>query len=409
MADPAAADVPADPTRNELAKLPLWHGNKTKDTFSPLQWLERVETAKDACDWTDRHTMAFVYMALRNDALQWYDGLARDGVNKQVYQEFKDAFLMAYEPARTARTAMINVHDLKQASHETVVNFRTRVIRAIDDIEALLPPEGRAPRQDRYGPEIRALAGFNALAVNVKEETARRYMVDGATIMLNHVALQIFVAGLRQAIREEMMKAMPPTFLDAYKQALNLERAMAEPSKAFVSVQAVDAQTEDSLETELAAVQAKLNKFRAASRGQSRGRGGRGGRSQSGQQGGQQQASQQQQQTGDYNKCRYCLKFGHLQKFCSQRIAAKAPMLDKNNKPYGNGVNEIENQGAQGGPPQQNGAQQNQQAQGGGGQNSGGAQGYFTQHQGTSGYFVPSPGPPPAPQGIFGQAPDFQY
>ena len=41
-------------------------------------------------------------------------------------------------------------------------------------------------------------------------------MVDGATTMLNHVALQIFVAGLRQAFREELLKAMPPTFLDAY-------------------------------------------------------------------------------------------------------------------------------------------------------------------------------------------------
>ena len=123
MADPAAADVPADPTRNELTKLPLWHGNKSKDTFSPLQWIERVETAKDACDWTDRHTMAFVYMALRNEALQWYDGLKRDGVNRHIYQEFKDAFLMAYEPARTARTAMINTHDLKQGTNETVVNF----------------------------------------------------------------------------------------------------------------------------------------------------------------------------------------------------------------------------------------------------------------------------------------------
>ena len=407
MADDAAANVPADPTRNELAKLPLWHGNKVKDTFSPLQWIERVETARDACEWTDRHTMAFVYMALRNEALKWYDGLARDGVDKHVYQEFKDAFLMAYEPARTARTAMINIHDLKQASQETVVDFRTRVIRAIDDIEALLPPEGRIPRQDRYGQEINGIAAFAALNAAVKEGAARRYMVDGATLMLNHVALQIFVAGLRQAIREELMKAMPPTFLEAYKQALNLERAMAEPSKPFVSVQAVDAQTEDSLETELAAVQARLNQFRAGSRGQNRGRGGRGRGAQSGGRGGQQQASQQQQQTGDYNKCRYCLGFGHLQKFCTKRITAKAPMLDKNGKPYGNGVNEIGNQGAEGGPPQQNGAQQqqNQQTQGGMGQSNGGAQGYFTQHQGASGYFVPSP----ASQGIFGQAPDFQY
>jgi hypothetical protein len=33
-------------------------------------------------------------------------------------------------------------------------------------------------------------------------------------------------------------------------------------------------------------------------------------------------------------------------------------MLDKNGKPYGNGVNEVENQGAQGGPPPPNGSPQ---------------------------------------------------
>jgi hypothetical protein len=56
----AAADIPAYPTSNEVAKLSLWHGNKSKDTFPPLQWIERVNTEKDACEWTDRHTMAFI-------------------------------------------------------------------------------------------------------------------------------------------------------------------------------------------------------------------------------------------------------------------------------------------------------------------------------------------------------------
>jgi hypothetical protein len=92
MADPELAYVPADPTRNKLAKRPLWHGNKSKDTFSPLQWVERVETAKDVCNWTDRHTMAFIYMGHRNDALAWYEDLKQDGVDKQVYNNLKIHF-----------------------------------------------------------------------------------------------------------------------------------------------------------------------------------------------------------------------------------------------------------------------------------------------------------------------------
>jgi hypothetical protein len=46
MTDPAVVDVPAGPTRNEHAKLLVWHGIKSKDTFLPLQQIEIVETTK---------------------------------------------------------------------------------------------------------------------------------------------------------------------------------------------------------------------------------------------------------------------------------------------------------------------------------------------------------------------------
>ena len=135
-----------------------------------------VETAKETLEETDRHTMAFIYMALRNDALEWYDGLKRDGVDKQIFQQFKEAFLLAYTPAGMARTAMIIIHDLKQGSNESVVNFRNRVIKAADDMEALLPPEARAPTENRYGAEMIAIAAFNNLDIKIMERISRKYM-----------------------------------------------------------------------------------------------------------------------------------------------------------------------------------------------------------------------------------------
>jgi hypothetical protein len=150
MADTAIADVPFDSTRNEVAKLLLWHGNKSKDTILPPQLIKRVETAKDSCDWADRHTMVFVNMALKNDALEWFDGLKIDGVDKQVNQKFKVAFFCV-QPARAARTAILNIHDLNQGPSESVVIFQTRVINAANDIEVMLPPEARTPTENRYG------------------------------------------------------------------------------------------------------------------------------------------------------------------------------------------------------------------------------------------------------------------
>ena len=77
MADAAAAAIAAQQVRNELSKLPVWFGNKEKDTFQPMQWVQRVERARAATGWNDDQTMSFVVGALRGAALEWYDTLTR--------------------------------------------------------------------------------------------------------------------------------------------------------------------------------------------------------------------------------------------------------------------------------------------------------------------------------------------
>jgi hypothetical protein len=73
--------------------------------------------------------------------------------------------------------------------------------------------------------------------------TARRYKVDGASEVLNHVALPIFVARIKTALTKKSLKAMPATFMEAYRQILALERITAEQKKQFVSAQELNAQT----------------------------------------------------------------------------------------------------------------------------------------------------------------------
>ena len=88
---------------------------------------------------------------------------------------------------------------------------------------------------------------------------------------MNHVGLQIFVANMKPSIRVDLLKNMPAILVDAYAEALKLERAATEPKKAnhFVSVQAVaqSDNVEEQLEIELAAVQTHLNNFRNRGRG----------------------------------------------------------------------------------------------------------------------------------------------
>ena len=369
---------PDDDVRAGLSKLPHWYGIKDKDTFTPLQWVERIDRAREANNWNDNQTMAFVYNAIRGRCLLWWDSLTRMNINKNVWADFRVAFLEAYSATRTARTATINIVDLRQGATESVLDFHSRVVKAVDDMEALLPAAQRLPGPNRFTAPVVALAGWAALAQGAKDDSASAYMVEATTRAFNHMGLQIFISNLRPALRDELMKSIPQDFYTAYQAAIALEKILTEPKRSnFASVQAVgtDYATEEDLEIELAAVQQRLDfkkfgKSRGQSRGRSQQRGGRG-QQRGGRGGGG--TPQQSGQNPDYNKCRHCGITGHIQKVCFKRIAANAPMVDKNGKPYPTNANGVQMEGDEGEAQQQGGTPK---------QNQGGA-------QAAGGYFLP--------------------
>ena len=186
--------------------------------------------------------------------------------------------------------------DIRQESGELIVDYHTKVCKALNDLEDLLPAAARAINVADVDPVLAADVNFQGLPDANVRTTLLNAQNGGVTAALNHVGLQIFVANMKSAYRIDLVKNMPVTLAEAYQRALDLERALAEPKKTanFVSVQAVAApeETQDDLEIELAAIQTKLHNFKT--RGQSRGRGGCGGRG--GQGGGQQQQQPKQGQ-----------------------------------------------------------------------------------------------------------------
>ena len=158
--------------RNDLSKLPMWFGIPSKDTLKARQWVERVERAIAATGWTDAQAMSFVAGALRGPALEWYDILGRVGVDKNVWAQVRARFLRSYDSARTARTAVVNIFDVKQDSNETITDYHTKVCKAINDMEALLPAAARAPNPDHYDARLRALPAFVAMEADAKAKMA---------------------------------------------------------------------------------------------------------------------------------------------------------------------------------------------------------------------------------------------
>jgi hypothetical protein len=75
-------------------------------------------------------------------------------------------------------------------------------------MELLLPEAARRPAAAAMHAQILALVGYDAFLVAV-QGTIPTFFDLGITTALNHVAIQLFAAGLKTASHDEMMKRMP--------------------------------------------------------------------------------------------------------------------------------------------------------------------------------------------------------
>ena len=325
----------------DLAKLPIWSGDATKDGYTVEQWCKRVDKAAASAGWDAGNTMSYVYNALRGDALRWYESLKRFNVNDEDWPSVRAEMLDAYSRVQTARTAVVNLSDLKQGASESVTNFGSRVARIVDDLEVLMPAAARTPAGVTWADEITALAGWGAVPAAIKTTQLQNAANRVIWNTYNHLGVQLFISNLKPVFRDEMLKAPPTDLSTAIKQARQLEKIVLKPENTSASVSAIQQEAmggHDDVDAEIAALsaqfQALLKKRNGANgkggRGAANGnRGGRGGRGRGAPRGGGAANG-----SGSYNVCRYCKKPGHLQKVCNSRIKAGAPQVDAAGKPY---------------------------------------------------------------------------
>ena len=309
--------------RDAVTRIPIWTGD-SKDVFTPEQWLARIEKARVAAAWGEADTLSFIYCSLRGEALLWYDVLKRSGI-ADTYDAFKAAFLTSYAPALTARTATVNLHDIKQTAQESIVAFYSRVIKSVNDLENLLPAAQRVPAAAAYPVEVVALAGYAALAADVRAGGIAALINIGITTAMNHIGLQLFVAGLRSSIRDELMKNMPASLWEAFQAAMALEKITSTPraTAAVNQVSTEQPESEGEMELEIDAVRAQLKRLeyrRNSGRPNTSGKTGGG------------------TGTGKYDPkaviCRCCKKKGHMQEVCYTRINKNLPCVDAQGKPW---------------------------------------------------------------------------
>ena len=345
MADPAAAAAAAANAlaiqrqveahrQSDLAKLPLFAGD-SKDTFSAEQWIERIDRARTASNWNDGQTMAFVFNALRANALLWYDSLRRTGVDRDNWAQFRDAFLESWSTTRTARTATVNLADLRQGQNESVVCYYPRVVKAVDDLEALIPLGAFPIPATPWPAAFTEVDEFVAIPVADRAAAAQYLVRHGATAAFNHMALNLFVSNLKPAIRDELLKTNPATLYEAFQQAIQLERLAADPKRVTVHAMAVEAaptppstpaiattNDDEDIDAEINALNFKLRSLKNKRDG-----GRRNEHRPSGQNANRPPRQAQRSTATRDSVCYYCKKLGHFQDVCRSRLRDGAPTV----------------------------------------------------------------------------------
>jgi hypothetical protein len=369
----------------DLAKLPLFSGIKGTDTFTCEQWLERIDRARLASNWTDAQTMSFIFNALRSSALAWFDTLKRSGVDRNNYAQFRVAFLSAYSSTRTPRTTVVHLADLQQGQSESVVNFYTRVVKAVDELEALVPVAGIPLPAVAYPPVMTEIPAFAALLPAAKNAAAAALITHGATYAFNHMALNLFISNLRPILRDELLKAFPASLYEAFHQASALEKIHMDPKKpdaAFMTpvdapppvTPPPDDSHADDIDIKIDALNSRIKQLHACHTQPFRPNANNSAPRQSGGASQPFRSRPPQQRSGaprraanKDDQCRYCLKMGHFQRECFSRRRENAPMVGADGKPYRTAVIDqvvpAPQQQQQQQQPQQQQPQQQQQQQ----------------------------------------------
>jgi hypothetical protein len=310
--------------------LPVFYGNPAKDVIiSPRHLIKRFENAAEIARWdTDEKKCNEFYMILRDDAITWWETLEDYNIDTKVWNDVKAQFIRKFEPKATAKTSCANLVELSQRQGESTNQFYFRLFRIYKRLCETKPVNMSNVRLVPANPAAATAAELQ----KIKEEG-----IADMEMFLKH---QLFLAGTREPMRTELMKAGKDTLAESVDYAVELENIYRKDHRTISAIiEETDTDVIDGLDPnelnddELEAINAIRKRF---------------GKKPFFKRGGSHNGNNRQSNNGGSSngsiKCRYCQKMGHIQKVCRSRLRDKAPMVDANGKPFTRRVNAVEDQ-----------------------------------------------------------------
>ena len=298
--------------------IPLFYARRDKDTVLPRILIDRIEDAAEIATWNEARKIRELKLCLRERAIIWWKSLKDTNIDTNVWDDVKKEFLTAYEPKYTAKTVCANFTDLKQHPDESMNDFLCRIQVAYDRLLDNKPAAITTVR--------------TAIAAGATEAQVKAEGINDMALFFKH---QLFLAGVKDSLRDRVLEAGKADLQESLKFARELEAIQNDRKrsskiaalKAVMPPQEAAAIFWDELETEdldqIAAVRRQQprssNQTQARSSGPARGNGPR----------------------NPNIVCRYCKKKGHMQRECNSRRRDGAPMVDANGKKYEQSVNNV--------------------------------------------------------------------
>ena len=327
MAQPGAAGAQAQAAHlaalgahdkiRRSSELPLFYGNRTRDTISAMNLVDRLENAANIAKWdTDERKCEEFYTILRDNALTWWYSLKHhQNLNKKNWTQVKAAFLRVYEPKYSPKITCTNLADLYQAPGEKVHDFYLRLIAICRKLFEARPARLFDVVTDY--PKAPAAGAYD-------DNIMKKAVAEGLTKDENFVQLQLFLAGMKEELRVKVIESGKDDLVECMLIAVDLEQILARKSKiaAAIALEWEDPIIQQTFTLEEQEEIAALRAHKAYHRSKSGN-------------------NRTPPKANSATVCRYCKKSRHFQKDCRSRIQDKAPMVDANGKPFAKRINPI--------------------------------------------------------------------
>jgi Retrotransposon gag protein len=166
----------------------------------------RINDASAIAGWDKARKLLEFKMCLRDKAVGWFEGLIEERFNVDDWDIVKAEFLETYEPKYSAKTTCANFMDLNQKSEETINDYMYRIQMAYKRLTE------------------KKTAALAAVRVNIAAgATEAEIKAEGVADAFMFIKHQLFLAGLKDGIRDKVLEMEKPTFTESVKAARNLE------------------------------------------------------------------------------------------------------------------------------------------------------------------------------------------